>query len=148
MLRKGFTLVELLIAVAVAGIIFAIALPRLRGVMLQEYVRSSRREVATRLQQARSAAVQRGCPATLHIDAATERVWVTTCKIGGVAGLDTLGQIANFRARYNVAMSSSGNQVRFGPHGLAMEAASTALKFDRSGHTDSLAISPIGRSMW
>jgi len=148
MLRKGFTLVELLVAIVVASIIMSIALPQLRGVMLQEYVRSSRREVATRLQQARSAAVQRGCPATLNIDDATARVWVTVCKVNGLPGLDTLGQIASIRNRYRVAMSSSATQVRFGPHGLAMEASSTALKFARSGHTDSLAISPVGRTMW
>jgi len=147
MLRKGFTLVELLVAIVVAGIMLAIAIPRLQGVIIQEALRSSRREVATRLQQARSAAVQRGCQATLNLDAATARVWVTACKVNGV-GLDTLNQIANLRTRYQVAMAASGNQVRFGPHGLAMEASPVALKFARSGHSDSLAISPVGRAMW
>ncbi len=148
MLRRGFTLIELLIAVAVMGIALGIGLPRLRGAMIQENVRSSRREVTTRLQQARSAAVQRGCPATLHIRAATSRVWVTTCRMGGAPGLDTLGQIANFRTRYQVSMTASGDSVRFGPHGLAMGASWISLNFARSGHTDSLGISPVGRAAW
>jgi len=147
MLRKGFTLVELLVAIVVAGALMAIAIPRMRGVIIKEDLRSSRREVATRLQQARSAAVQRGCPATLNIDAATTRVWVTTCRVNGV-GLDTLNQIANLRTRYQVAMTATGNQVRFGPHGLAMEASTLSLRFTRSGLADSLGISPVGRAMW
>lgn len=148
MLRKGFTLVELLIAITVAGILLGLGLPRLRAAMIQEQVRSARREVTTRLAQARAVAVQRGCPATLSLNAAATQVWVTACRTGGVAGIDTIGSVANLGTRYQVAMAASSNAVVFGPHGVATGAGWVALKFARSGHTDSLAISPVGRAVW
>jgi prepilin-type N-terminal cleavage/methylation domain-containing protein len=148
MLRRGFTLIELLIAITVAGIMLGIGLPRLRGAMIQESVRSARREVTTRLANARAVAVQRGCPATLRMNAAATQVWVTTCRTGGAVGIDTIGTVANLGTRYQVAMAASSNAVVFGPHGIATGAGWVALKFARSGHTDSLAISPVGRAAW
>ena len=61
--RPGFTLVELLIVVAIMGLMGMFAYPRLRGTTTSLSVRNARRQVQTMLVVARAASVQNGSEA-------------------------------------------------------------------------------------
>lgn len=61
--RFGFTLVELMVVVAMLGIIVAVTTPRVIRVRERSDLRAARDEIATALAMARSAAVQKGITA-------------------------------------------------------------------------------------
>lgn len=74
--QKGFTLVELMIAILVAGIIMAIATPSLIGLRRNAEYRDSARAVANMLQDARSTAIRDGGAHIIECDPGT-----TSCEL-------------------------------------------------------------------
>ncbi len=73
MARRGFTFIEMMTVVVLIGIIAAFGIPRLRGSLERQNVRNSKAAIATLVATARSVAVQRGCAATLNMNAATKQ---------------------------------------------------------------------------
>ncbi len=146
-MNRGFTLLEVLTALVIMGVVMALAAPRFREWLSHENVRQARANVTTQLASARSIAVTRGCESVLHIDAAASRVWVTACKIAG-AGKDTIGVIDNLSSRYGVVFSSTGDSILFTPLGIAFNAAWIMMTFSKEGYDATLEISPLGRSQW
>ena len=146
-MNRGFTLLEVLTAMIIMGVVTALGVPRFREWLSHETVRHARVNVTTQLAGARSIAVTRGCQSVLHIDAAASRVWVTTCKLAG-AGKDTIGTIDNLSSRYGVVFSSTGDSILFTPQGIAYNAAWTSMTFSKEGYDALLEISPLGRSQW
>lgn len=63
--RAGFTLIEMMVVVALMTIMVAIATPRIRNIRDRSNLRAARDEVATAFALARSAAVQKGITATI-----------------------------------------------------------------------------------
>lgn len=146
-MNRGFTLLEVLIAMVIMGIVMGLGAPRFREWLTHENVRQARVSVTTQLAGARSTAVVRGCESVLHIDAAASRVWVTACKLAG-AGRDTIGSINNLSSRYGVVFSSTGDSILFTPQGIAFNAAWITMTFSKEGYDAMLEISPLGRSKW
>lgn len=147
MARLGFTLLEILSALVIMGVVLALGVPRFRDWMTHEGARAARLEVTTKLAAARSAAVQRGCQAQLNIDDVTARVWVTACKVQGV-GTDTVGSVADLSASHGVTFTSDGNLVSFSPQGLSFGVSWIAITFSKGGYDVLLDISPVGRPVW
>ena len=77
---RGFSIIELLIAMSLMTAMLALAYPRFDTARMRAATISARREVANQVSRARTTAVQRGCRATLHLNGTTERVWVTACR--------------------------------------------------------------------
>ena len=146
-LNRGFTLLEILTALVIAGVVMALAVPRFREMMTHENVRQARANVTVRLASARSIAVQRGCEAVLHFDQTSSRVWVTTCRPEG-GGKDTLGMIENLSSRFGVVFLSTGDSILFTPQGIAFSASWITLTFSKDGYDAILEISPVGRAQW
>ncbi len=146
-MNRGFTLLEVLVAMVIMGVVMALGAPRFREWLTHENVRQARVNVTTQLAGARSIAVVRGCESVLHIDAAASRVWVTACNLAG-AGKDTIGSINNLSSRYGVVFSSTGDSIRFTPQGIAFNAAWITMTFSKEGYDAVLEISPLGRSKW
>lgn len=67
----GFTLIEMLAAIVVAGILVAIAVPRFYALLPGIRVASAARQVATDLQLARMRAIAQRTPQTVAFDTAT-----------------------------------------------------------------------------
>lgn len=146
-LNRGFTLLEILTALVIMGVITAVAAPRFRELVTHENVRQARANVTSRLASARSVAVQRGCEAVLHFDQTSSRVWVTTCRPEG-GDKDTLGMIENLSSRFGVVFLSTGESILFTPQGIAFSASWITLTFSKDGYEAVLKISPLGRAQW
>ncbi len=146
-LNRGFTLLEILTALVIAGVVMAMAVPSFREMMIHENVRQARANVTLRLAGARSIAVQRGCEAVLHFDQASSRGWVTTCSLGG-GDKDTLGMIENLSSKFGVVFLSTGDSILFTPLGIAFSASWITLTFSKDGYDAILEISPVGRAQW
>ncbi len=146
--RTGLTLIELIVALSIIGIVAAIAIPGVKRGMNTESIRGARRLVTSHLAMARGTAANRGCRAELHITSgASSRLWVTSCTMTGT-GTDTIGQVQNLNDRFGVTVSASADMVVFAPNGLGASAGWITVKFGKAGYSDSLGISPIGWPAW
>jgi prepilin-type N-terminal cleavage/methylation domain-containing protein len=65
--NSGFTVVELLWVIVIMGLMGAMGIPRIRGAMQKQNVKSARVAGVAHVVKARAAAVQRGCRATVHV---------------------------------------------------------------------------------
>src|SRR5258707_12944364 len=119
MRQRGFTFNELLILMGLIGIIASFGIPRIRGAIQKQNVRSARVAVGTIVVKARAAAIQRGCTSAVHFTSGTSgTVWVTTCKTN-VAGLDTLRGSERIPGRWDVTFTASPDSIGFLPNGLS-----------------------------
>src|SRR5207244_752752 len=73
-MRRGFTLAELVVVLAILAIVTAITLPRLAGVRDWIAVDTAAQEVIGAIAVARSAAVMQGTPSRAVIAAASLRI--------------------------------------------------------------------------
>jgi prepilin-type N-terminal cleavage/methylation domain-containing protein len=146
-LKRGFTLLEILTALVIMGVVMGLGVPKFRDWLIHENVRHARVNVTVRLAGARSIAVQRGCEAVLHIDPTSSRLWTTACRVQG-GGMDTVGLIENMSSRFGVVFSATGDSVVFTPQGIAFGAAWITMTFSKAGYDAVLEISPLGRPQW
>jgi len=143
----GFTLVEVLLVMAIIGIASAFAIPNMRNAMNREATKAARREVTTQVMRARSAAVQRGCRATIHLRATGNLAWVTSCKMTG-SGIDTIGSISRLGSRHGIKMTTTADSLPFASNGIGLGAATIALTFTKGGAASSLSLTRVGRAVW
>ncbi len=147
-MRKGFTLLEVLVALVIVGAMATVAIPRIKNGMSQESVRNARRTVVTHLSRARGAAASRGCTAVFHLAAGSSaRVWVTSCALNG-AGIDTVGSVDNITDRYGVLIAANSDSVIYAPTGLGISGRWMSVRFKKATSYDTLGISAIGKAFW
>jgi prepilin-type N-terminal cleavage/methylation domain-containing protein len=75
--RAGYTLLELIVVMALIGIVFFFAIPRFEGSFLLDDANTSARWLIGRLQTLREDALRSRRMQTLHVDLDTGRLWVT-----------------------------------------------------------------------
>jgi len=138
--QSGFSLVELMIAITVAGLTLGIALPKLREGMVSRDVKSARSALANMYARARVNALQTRKPTTVHFSGS--EVWVTAPMAGG---LDTVGAVMNLTVAYGVSVIASEASIRVLPSGLANMAAPVTVKVSRGGKVDSVMVTGYGR---
>ena len=138
---SGFTLLEMMIAISVAGLLLALTMPRLRETLVARDVKSARAMVANMYARARVNALQTRKATTVHFS--TTESWVTT-PLAGTA-VDTVGAVVNLYNAYGVDVAASVPSIRVLPTGLANMAATATVKVSRNGKSDSVMISGYGR---
>lgn len=119
----GFTLVELMVTVAVFAIVAAIAAPAMQSMITASRLSAATGELVTALQLARSEAVRRNAPVTICSSADG-----TTCSGSGdwsrwiVTGRDntagTIDAIRDRSANPELRLSGPGAGIQFNPSGL------------------------------
>ena len=141
--NSGFTVVELLWVIVIMGLMGAMGIPRIRGALQKQNVKSARVAGVAHIVKARAAAVQRGCRATVHVRS-TGLIWVTACKTTG-PGIDTLGSVDDLKARYGVTMSATRDSIQFDPRGLSLGNQSGTVFVSNAVAADSIVINAVGR---
>jgi prepilin-type N-terminal cleavage/methylation domain-containing protein len=81
--QSGFSLLEMLVALALLLVIAAVALPNVAGVMESNRLQASTSMLASKLAEARINALKRNRPVWLRVDAARGSVQVQTSGSGG-----------------------------------------------------------------
>lgn len=136
--RPGFSLIELLFALVIAGIVMAVAYPKLGPMRDRAGLRSSRQVVTGYLATARQAAIRRGTTATFH--AVGNAVWVSTN-----GGVDTVEAPRDLYDQHGVTMTSALTSVTYNARGLArVTATPRSIKLVRGGATDSVCVNILG----
>jgi type IV fimbrial biogenesis protein FimT len=147
MRNRGFTFVEILVAISIMAVIAAIGIPRIRDALKKQSVRSARAATQTLVATARGAAVARGCRATLQMRS-DGRMWVTACRnVAGLAAtlLDTLGGIQQIGSQFGVTVAPSRDSISFDARGLNVDFLRVVVQFQSSGISDSSVINEVGK---
>ncbi|MGQ0561154.1 MAG: pilus assembly FimT family protein [Gemmatimonadota bacterium] len=120
--RAGFTLLELLIVLSIAGVLLTITLPRFGQMQARQQIANARDAYVWLAARARSLAVERGTKVYLEIDPALDRAWIR-------AGTDTLENL-HYTNEYSADVTT-GTEARvvvcYSPRGYALETCSAGL---------------------
>ncbi len=120
---RGFSLIELMVAVAILAILLALAVPSFQDMIQRNRVRTAAADLTDSLNLARSEAIKRGSSTRLCIDG--DNAW----EVELISSAETLREgrlsedltITAASGPYDV---SGSNCVRFRPDGLAYDASS------------------------
>jgi prepilin-type N-terminal cleavage/methylation domain-containing protein len=135
--RIAFTLAELLVVLAVFGVLFAIAVLRVGAAADRTAVRAATAEAATTLQSARNAAIYRRAPVAVFID--TLRATLLSR-----ADTEVLAR-RDLWLSYGVRLTATRDSMAFDARGLGIGAANLSLIARRGRFADTLFVSRLGR---
>jgi prepilin-type N-terminal cleavage/methylation domain-containing protein len=136
-MRQGFSLVELMLVVAVAGLLLGIALPRLSGAVDRIEVESQANHLVAAHRRARIMAITRSQVLVLTIDSAN-------------LAIRPRGQASPVWAEYgpaaaHVALAGPARQFTFSPQGLTLGFSNATLRLSRGSASRTIVISRLGR---
>ena len=145
--RAGFTLIELMIAISMVGILMLVGIPKAQTAFRQTQLRSSRNAVINLYQMGRTRAINENRSVTLNMDATS--VWLTAQpRKVALAGSDrdTVGTVQNLNAQYGITLVPGGATYTVDARGLATTpSVPNKIVFTKSGARDSFTITGYGR---
>jgi prepilin-type N-terminal cleavage/methylation domain-containing protein len=136
-MRQGFSLVELMLVVAVAGLLLGIALPRLSGAVDRIEVESQANHLVAAHQRARIMAVNRGQVLVLTVDS----VSLVIRPRGQASPLWAEDGPAAARG----TLEGPARQFTFSPVGLTLGFSNATLQLSRGSASRTIVISRLGR---
>jgi len=138
-MRRGFSLVELIVTVAVVAMVTAVTLPRLAGVLDWLAVDAEAAKVTTALAVTRHVAIMRGARArlgvavdSLRIDRWDDRDWTPLLRWPGPR-------------EAGVRLEVSNPEIVFGPTGIGWGASNTTVVLRRGSRFEMITTSRLGR---
>jgi prepilin-type N-terminal cleavage/methylation domain-containing protein len=141
--RRGFSVIEMLVVMVIAGAVGAIVLPRASKLLARNAVRSAKHQVQTTLVVARAAAIQNGRPARF---VRTGNVVQAMLERG--TQLTPLGTPVDL-GRDKITIATANDTIRFDPRGFAFgintASAYQAIQITRGAWSDSVCVSRFGR---
>jgi prepilin-type N-terminal cleavage/methylation domain-containing protein len=136
-MRHGFSLIELMLVVAVASLLFGIALPRLSGALDHIEVESQANHLVAAHRRARMMAVIRGQVLVLTIDSAN--------LIIRARGQASPLWAEDGPAAARVTLEGPTRQFTFSPVGFTLGLSNATLRLSRGSASRTIVISRLGR---
>jgi len=144
----GYTLAEILIVVAIIGILSAISLPRLGRVRDQGQITAAMTRLSRAVMAARQAAIQRGKRS--YFKHSNNYIWVTLDTTGNNTDSVIVTSALSLLDLYGVTVTapSGVTSIEYDPRGVSPQASKQVFKFShRGGRTDSLCVSRLGNTI-
>ncbi len=136
-MRRAFTLPELLLVLALGGILLGIAVPRLSAALDRIEVASAASHIAAAHQRARLIAITQGLVAVLSVDS----VALTIRRRGLISPLWS----EPGPAAHRVSLAGPSRQFIFSPEGFSMGLSNATIRLRRGDATRTLIVSRLGR---
>jgi prepilin-type N-terminal cleavage/methylation domain-containing protein len=137
--NRGFSIVELLVVVAILGFILGIAIPGFQVVRLGSALSAAQRDVAAIVQNARWRAINSGTTHTVNLAAASS--------VGVTRGGTTVATVG--LGQYSVSQThTGGNSFDFDPRGLIPPGTTTPITItltNPQGAARTVTIDRLGR---
>jgi prepilin-type N-terminal cleavage/methylation domain-containing protein len=147
--KFGYTLAELLIVVAIVGIVTGISVPRLGRIRDQAQLAGATTRFTRAVFGARQAAIQRGKHAFFKHESNAITVYVDT--IGDGSQSIIILPSLNLSKEYGVTVESptGATLIEYDPRGVATQATKKVFKFKHtaSARQDSLCVSRLGNTI-
>jgi len=148
--RGGFTLLEIMIALVVVAVVYAIALPAIGRTRVSASVHNARHALVSTISLTRATAIRFGRTAVLRLDSEHDRVWVEADTTMAATGqVVTLGHF-DFRQQLNVDLASNRSSLCFNGRGIGTTSATctqpgAVIMLTLSGQAEVVYVSPTGR---
>src|SRR5262245_14140860 len=138
--HNGFTVLEMTLVVAIAGLLMALSIPRLAHVRDASAVRGATSEIAAAFGTARQEALGRRTAVTIVVDTTSASVELR----------DANGRILrrSLGAMYGIVLTANRDSVVYDPRGLAFGLSNLSVTVRRRGIVDTLTMSRLGRVRW
>ena len=136
-MAPGFTVLELIIVLALSAIVLAIAVPRTSALLDQLSVQSAAADVAATLGSARTYAIAAHAAVAVDVDTASGVMRVRR-------GPEMLFSRDVARA-HNVRLRATRDSLAFGPRGLGRGAANLSIVVMRRAAVETVFVSRLGR---
>lgn len=130
-LARGFTLVELVITIAIAAIFASLAAPGFRQLIASQRIRTASFDLVSALGYARSEAVKRNTPVALRAGASADGAWTAGWRVVDLS--DTTVILRSWTAGSNLALTekaSNQTSVAFGLDGRMIGSTAPKLQIE------------------
>jgi len=144
----GYTLAEVMIVMAIIGILAAVSLPRMGRVRDQAQLTAAMTRFSRAVMAARQAAIQRGKRS--YFKTQNDYVWVTVDTTGNNTDsvVVTAALSLSDLYRVNVTSPSGLTSIEYDPRGVSPQANKQVFVFAHSGgRRDSLCVSRLGNTI-
>jgi type IV fimbrial biogenesis protein FimT len=138
--RPAFTLLELVVALTIAGILLALGLPRFASARDARSVRGAMDVLSTGFSLARQTALARRTPVAVVFDTAAGVVRVRSAA-GGIRRSDLL-------ATFGVTVATNRDSAVYDPRGFGYGLSNLSVIVRRGKFVDTLTMSRLGRVRW
>jgi prepilin-type N-terminal cleavage/methylation domain-containing protein len=136
-MERAFSLPELMLALAVAGILLALAIPPLSDTVDRIEVRGAAYRIAAAHQRARLMAVTRGHVLVLSVD---QNQLAIRRRTDNLVLWNQPGP-----AESQVTLRGPGSRFTFSPEGLTLALSNATLRLSRGSATRAVVVSRLGR---
>ena len=148
--RRGFSMIELIMVLAIAAVLLGIAVPSLLGTSSRVALTDARSQVSSFVSLARAAASRYGRTGYLVLDVVTDRmeVQIDTSGSGGQPPVTLHG--VNLWDELGVDLGASYPLLCFDPRGLSIPSGTctgtrVVVRLERGSDRDSVVVSSTGR---
>lgn len=137
---RGFTLLEMLVVMAVAGVLLALALPRFAASRDARAVRAAADDIAGTFSLARQTALAQRSAVAIVFD--TSRGVIQVRSVRGAVRRSGLAE------SFGVTVSANRDSAVYDPRGLGYGVSNLSVIVRRGNFVDTLTMSRLGRVRW